>query len=118
MEIMRKHPIIGESIIRPVGTLQNLCPLVRGHHEWLNGEGYPDKLTDKQIPLGAKILAITDSFDAMTTDRPYHKGMNFKEARDELCKYKNIRYDAKIVDVFLEVLDEMYKGADNNLEQD
>ncbi len=107
MQIMHKHPAIGESIIKPVRALSNLCKIVRNHHEWLDGTGYPDRLKGEKIPFGAKVLAVADSFDAMTTDRPYHKAMSFEDAKKELSKYINIRYEKSVVEAFLEVLKEM-----------
>ena len=73
-EAMRRHPVIGEGIVKPVRSLANLCHIIRSHHERLDGQGYPDKLTGAQIPLEAKILAVADSFDAIVSDRPYRKG--------------------------------------------
>jgi HD-GYP domain-containing protein (c-di-GMP phosphodiesterase class II) len=103
-QIMHNHPVIGEGIIKPVRSLARLCSIVRHHHEWLDGSGYPDKLKGDQIPLGAKILAVTDSYDAMTTDRPYRKALSTEEAKQELKKYIDIRYDRKVVEVFLSVI--------------
>jgi HD-GYP domain-containing protein (c-di-GMP phosphodiesterase class II) len=104
MRIMRKHPVIGEGIVKPVRSLSRLCNIIRSHHEWLDGSGYPDKLKDMQIPVGSKILAVTDSYDAMTTDRPYRKGLSVEVAKEELKKYIGIRYDKKIVETFLEII--------------
>jgi HAMP domain-containing protein len=100
-EIMRQHPIIGEGIIVPLRGFSHLRGPIRHHHEWLNGEGYPDHLKDDEISLEARILSVADSFDAITTDRPYRKAMDFAAAKEELIKYKSIRYDAKIVDAFV-----------------
>jgi HD-GYP domain-containing protein (c-di-GMP phosphodiesterase class II) len=104
MQIMRKHPLIGEGIVKPVRSLARLCNIIRSHHEWLDGSGYPDKLKDSQIPLGSKILAVTDSYDAMTTDRPYRKGLSVDVAKEELKKYIGVRYDKKIVEMLLEIV--------------
>lgn len=101
--IIRNHPLIGESIIRPIRSLAKLCSIVRSHHEWLDGSGYPDGLKKDKIPLGAKILAVTDSFDAMTTDRPYRKARSPEEAKEELKKYIDIRYDKQVVEAFLTI---------------
>lgn len=104
MQIMRKHPIIGEGIVKPIRSLSRLCSIIRHHHEWFDGTGYPDGLKGDWIPLGAKILTVTDSFDAMTTDRPYRKGLSTEEAKKELIKYIDIRYDRKVVEAFLSVI--------------
>jgi HD-GYP domain-containing protein (c-di-GMP phosphodiesterase class II) len=101
IRIMHKHPIIGEAIIKPVHRLSNLCDIVKHHHEWLDGSGYPDGLKDDEISLGAKILCVADAFDAMTMDRPYSKALSIEEAKAELKKYIGVRYDAKVVEAFL-----------------
>lgn len=101
MEVMRRHPVIGEGIVKPVHSLSMLCGIIRHHHEWLDGTGYPDGLKADQIPLGAKILAVADSFDAMTTDRAYRKGLSNEAAKEELKKYIDVRYDRKVVEAFL-----------------
>jgi HAMP domain-containing protein len=99
-KIMHQHPIIGEGIIIPLRS--QLRDPIRHHHEWINGEGYPDGLKDDDISLEAKILTIADAFDAITTERPYRRGLDFGQAKQELIKYKGIRYDPKVVDAFLE----------------
>ena len=104
MRIMHKHPIIGEGIVKPIRSLSRLCSIIRHHHEWLDGTGYPDGLKGDQIPLEAKILTVTDAFDAMTTDRPYRRGLSIEEAKKELIKYIDIRYDRKIVEAFLSAI--------------
>lgn len=100
-EIMHQHPIIGEGIIVPLHGFSQLRDPIRHHHEWLNGEGYPDHLKGDEIPLEARILAVADAFDAITTDRPYRKGLNFASGRQELFKYQNVRYDAKVLEAFV-----------------
>ena len=101
---MHQHTIIGEGIIKPLRSLSNLCEFVRHHHEWIDGSGYPDKLKGDQISMGAKLLSVVDSFDAMTSNRPYRKGLSFDEAKEELKKYIGIRYDPKVVEAFLSII--------------
>ena len=101
---MQQHPLIGEGIIIPLHGFFHLRDPIRHHHEWLDGQGYPDRLAGDQISSEARILAVADSFDAMTTDRPYRKGMTFEQAREELLKYKGIRYDPIVVDSLLSCL--------------
>ena len=101
-KIMHQHPIIGEGIIIPLRGFSQLRDPIRHHHEWINGAGYPDGLKGDDISLEAKILTIADAFDAITTKRPYRKGLDFGQAKQELIKYKGIRYDSKVVDAFLE----------------
>ena len=102
--VMRKHSVIGEGIVKPVRSLSRLCSIIRHHHEALDGTGYPDRLKGDDIPLGARILAVTDTFDAMTTDRPYRKGLSFEAAKAEIKKYTDIHYDKKVVEAFLSVI--------------
>lgn len=100
-EIMHQHPVIGEGIIIPLHGFSQLRDPIRHHHEWLNGEGYPDHLRGDQISLEARILAIADSFDAVTTNRPYRKALDFTAGKQELLRYKDIRYDAKAVETLI-----------------
>jgi putative two-component system response regulator len=71
--VMNKHPIIGERICEPLKSLRHLLPIIRWHHERLDGSGYPDGLKGKQFPVPAQILQLADIYDAITTDRPYHR---------------------------------------------
>lgn len=103
-KLIEQHPIIGEGIIVPLHTFSALRDPIRHHHEWLNGEGYPDHLKGDEISLEARILAVVDAFDAMTTDRPYRKGMDFQQAKQELLKYRDIHYDGKVMDAFFKVM--------------
>ena len=104
MKIMVKHPVIGESIVKPIHSLSNLCDLIRHHHEFLDGSGYPDGLKADEICVGARILAIVDAFDAMTSDRPYRKAKTIEEATIELRKFSHSHYDEKIVEIFVDAL--------------
>jgi HD-GYP domain-containing protein (c-di-GMP phosphodiesterase class II) len=104
MRIMRAHPVIGEGIIKPVRSLNRLCGIIRHHHEFIDGSGYPDGIKGDQIPIGAKILAVTDSFDAMTTDRAYRSRLSFEAAKEELRKCAGSRYDIGIVEAFISLI--------------
>jgi len=103
-EMMHKHPIIGEGIVKPLRSLSRLSDIIRHHHEYLDGTGYPDRLKGEQIPIGARVLLVADSFDAITTDRPYSGKLTFEQAKEELKKYAGIRYDKKIVEAFLGII--------------
>jgi HD-GYP domain-containing protein (c-di-GMP phosphodiesterase class II) len=87
-----------------VRSLSRLCSIIRHHHEFVDGSGYPDGLKGNQIPIGSKILSVTDSFDAITTDRPYRKALNFEAAKEELKKYIDIRYDRKVAEAFINTI--------------
>lgn len=80
MEIMRQHPVVGESICAPLKSFREALPLIRHHHERMDGSGYPDGLVGDQIPLSARILQTVDIYDALTTDRPYRRAMPLESA--------------------------------------
>ena len=101
---VKKHPAIGENIIQPIELLQPIRPLIRHHHEWYNGKGYPDGLSGENIPLGARILTVADAYDAMKSDRPYRKALSEEKAIQELKHGSGRQFDPQIVEVFLEIL--------------
>jgi len=101
-EMIVKHPAIGESIIKPIRSLRPLCDVVRHHHERLDGSGYPDGLKGDQISLLARILAVADIYDALTTDRPYRKGSSPQEAKNILRGMQG-EIDMDIVNILCEV---------------
>ena len=103
-EEVKKHPAIGENIIQPIELLQPIRPLIRHHHEWYNGKGYPDGLSGENIPLGARILTVADAYDAMRSDRPYRKALSEEKAIQELKDGSGRQFDPQIVEVFLEIL--------------
>jgi putative nucleotidyltransferase with HDIG domain len=95
--IVRSHPEVGANIIRNMKFLEAACDLVRHHHERLDGKGYPDGLRGDEISIGARIVAVADSFDAMTSDRPYRKAYAVEKAIKKL-KGQNEKFDSEIVD--------------------
>jgi putative nucleotidyltransferase with HDIG domain len=98
---MNAHPVKGEEIIRPVKKLAPELPVIRHHHEWYNGSGYPDGLLGEEIPWLARILHVADSFEAMTAARPYRMTPLPEEvAMAELRKYSGIQFDPKVVAAF------------------
>lgn len=99
-EIIRKHPEIGHQIIEQVGKLQFTLPGVLYHHERWDGNGYPHKLRGESIPLMARILAVADSFDAMTSCRPYRDAMPIGQAIRVIDSGRNVQWDSAIVDCF------------------
>jgi HD-GYP domain-containing protein (c-di-GMP phosphodiesterase class II) len=99
----RKHPEDGAGIIEKIEALRHLKPTVLYHHERWDGTGYPMGLREKDIPLHARIVAVADAFDAMTSDRPYRsQPLNFNAAIEELVRCRNNQFDPGIVDVFIE----------------
>ncbi|MDX6627988.1 MAG: hypothetical protein QOH00_234 [Gaiellales bacterium] len=99
-EHMRAHPEIGARILEPVERLRQLAPLVRFSHECWDGTGYPDGLAGEQIPLGARIIAVCDAFDAMVSDRPYRGGRSTADALVELRKHAGTQFDPAVVEAF------------------
>ncbi len=103
-EIIRKHPAIGNRIIAPVAFLSPVAPMVLYHQEWFNGQGYPEGLVGEEIPLGARIVAVIDAYDAITSDRPYRKALSKQIAIEELNKGIGTQFDEKVVTAFLSIL--------------
>jgi putative two-component system response regulator len=83
-DMVRQHPVIGESICAPLKSLRHILPVIRHHHERLDGSGYPDGLAGDEIPLNARILQVADIYDALTTDRPYRDAISSEEALEIL----------------------------------
>ena len=98
---MKTHTVLGANILAPIRQMKRIIPGLRWHHERMNGQGYPDGLSADQIPLMARIIAIADTFDAVTTHRPYQKTMTFDEALQVLERLKGVALDEKIVDAFM-----------------
>lgn len=106
-ETIKQHTVIGAELlskIEPARLMKDAIATARWHHERLDGSGYPDQLTDNDIPLFARVVAVADSFDAMTTRRPYHDGRSYREAMDELLRGKAVQYDETLVDALYDVV--------------
>ncbi len=104
--VMRRHPVLGQHILEQVGGLfELLSHIVVAHHEHWDGRGYPHGLSQEAIPLGARILTVVDSYDAMTSERSYRKPLSDARARAELQHCAGSQYDPQVVEVFLHVLD-------------
>lgn len=102
-ELMKAHPEIGEQILRGNDFLEALLPYVLFHHERYDGKGYPKGLAGEAIPIEGRLLAVSDAFDAMTSTRPYRKGMDPEAAISEIKRCTGTQFDPKIVGPFLEV---------------
>lgn len=98
---IQRHPVIGETILKPVVANPSVLAIVRSHHERWDGGGYPDGLAGQSIPLGARIVAVADSFDAMTSARPYRVGMSAERAIEILREGINSQWDRSVVNAFL-----------------
>lgn len=102
---MKQHPVFGADVVGQFAAYQDGSPLVRWHHESWDGSGYPDGISGERIPLGARILAVADTFDALTSDRPYRQGMPLSRARQILSDGAGKQWDAAVVGALLSVLE-------------
>jgi len=102
---MRKHPVIGYNILAPIKKMSNVGPIILAHHEKFDGTGYPNGLKGEDIPLGARILTVVDSYIAMTDNRIYRKSRTHDEAINELLKCSGSQFDPKVVKTFLNLLE-------------
>jgi HD-GYP domain-containing protein (c-di-GMP phosphodiesterase class II) len=101
-EEMKRHPAIGYEMFRHVKSLSDAAAIIHAHHERFDGKGYPSGLAGDEIPLGARILAVADTFDAMTSDRPYRRALPWEVAHDEIVKQSGAQFDPRVVNGFLE----------------
>jgi HD-GYP domain-containing protein (c-di-GMP phosphodiesterase class II) len=101
---IQEHPAAGEHLVARVLSDQEVLAAIRGHHERWDGRGYPDGLAGRQIPLLARILAVADGFDAMTSTRPYRAARSWAQALDILRQGAGTQYDSALVDAFLAVV--------------
>ena len=100
--LMNQHPTIGAEIVAPATQLSSEAPLIKAHHEWFNGSGYPDGIEALDIPLGARILTVADAYEAMTSSRPYRKTpLTHEQAVDQLEKFAGIQFDPDIVPILV-----------------
>jgi HD-GYP domain-containing protein (c-di-GMP phosphodiesterase class II) len=104
-DAMRRHPLIGEEIVRGIDFLAGARQVVRSHHERWDGAGYPDRLAAEQIPLAARVFAVADTFDALTSDRPYRAASSFREARRVIADAAGTQFDPTVADAFEDIAD-------------
>jgi putative nucleotidyltransferase with HDIG domain len=99
--IIQRHPEIGIGIVRQIGAMDATLPIIQAHHERHDGSGYPNKIKGAEIPLGARIIAVADAYDAMTSDRPYRRGMEVEAATAEIDRCIGTQFDPVVGEVFL-----------------
>jgi ribonuclease P protein subunit RPR2 len=100
--------VIGSEILRDVDFLGEGKPVVRHHHERWDGDGYPDRLAGEEIPLAARVFAVADALDALTTDRPYRRGTRFSRAREEIRNNSGTQFDPDVVAALETISDETF----------
>jgi putative two-component system response regulator len=99
-----KHPIMGEKMISPITLWKDIASLIRSHHEHYDGKGYPDGLKGEEIPLGSRIIGLAEAYDAMANTMSYNWRKNKAEILQELRNEAGRQFDAKLVEVFLEIM--------------
>jgi putative nucleotidyltransferase with HDIG domain len=103
-DVIKQHPLKGAHILSALSMFQDVVPLVKYHHEWIDGSGYPDGLKGNQIPFLARILTVADAFDAMTSNRRYRNKLDIKHAKEQLINGSGSQFDAEVVEVFIRVI--------------
>jgi HD-GYP domain-containing protein (c-di-GMP phosphodiesterase class II) len=101
LQHVMQHPSIGGRILDPISAFADIMPIITDHHEKYDGTGYPNGLAGEEIHINARILAVADTYDAMTSDRPYRKGRPPEVAIEEICRQAGTQFDPKVVDAFL-----------------
>lgn len=107
-EQMKKHPRDGAEIVRKIKNFDEVAEIVQQHHEKYNGTGYPDGIKGEDIHFLARVLTLADSFDAMTSKRPYQKIKTFEEAFEEIRKCKGTHFDPQLAEIFIAAIDDTY----------
>jgi putative nucleotidyltransferase with HDIG domain len=115
--IMREHCARGYEMVRKIPFLRDAAEIVYAHQETFDGSGYPRGLRGEEIPLGARIFAVADTLDAMTSDRPYRKPLSFAEARAEIERHSGRQFDPKIVEVFLGMPEDVWTELRQEVEE-
>ena len=107
--LMREHPVIGAKILEGIPFLADACEVIRHHHERWDGAGYPDGLAGEDIPLSARVFAVADALDAITTDRPYRAARSLDEARAVITAGVGTQFDPRVVEALERVPDEAFE---------
>jgi len=102
---IKSHPLVAVRILEPIVQLRRVLPAIRSHHERFDGKGYPDKLKGKEIPQGGRILAVSDAFDAMASERPYRPAYSVDDTLSEMNRHSGRQFDPEILEVFLKSID-------------
>lgn len=105
-DVIRQHPAIGYELLKDLPEVKNILPIVRWHHERIDGKGYPDGLKGEEIPFLVRIVSLADAFDAMTSTRVYRSSLHVDEVRKQLVMNANTQFDEQLVKLFLAIIDE------------
>lgn len=114
---IQQHPLISERILSPIEALQHILPDIKHHHERFNGQGYPSGLKGEEIPIGARILSLADSFDAMTSNRPYRRALSLENTLREIKENAGRQFDPQLVAIFFEIQKEFQHIKDKTGEK-
>ncbi|GAV22827.1 HD-GYP domain-containing protein [Carboxydothermus pertinax] len=104
-DLIQEHPVLGSKIVEEIPFLKQCAGMVRHHHERFDGTGYPDKISGEKIPLGARIIAVADTYDAMTSNRPYRPALTKEQAKREIEQNAGCQHDPQVVKAFLRVIE-------------
>ncbi len=110
-EIMERHAQIGYDLVKGIPFLAEAAEIIFAHHERCDGSGYPRGLKAREIPAGARIFAVADTFDAMTSDRPYRRALPFRASREVIERGAGTMYDPQVADVFLNIPEETWEAV-------
>jgi len=103
-QLMRQHPEFSVALMEPATSLDSIKSIVRWHHEWYDGSGYPDGISGEELPMGARILSVVDAFTMMTNGRAYRRPISKEEALHELHRYSGRQFDPSVVDILTDLV--------------
>jgi len=106
MQLVRKHPIIGDEIISPIRFLAHTRPIIRHHHERIDGKGWPDGINGRNLPFTVRLVSVTDAFDAMTSMRAYRQPLTYERICEEMIENSGTQFDSDAVEVLLKLIQE------------
>ena len=115
-KLMKKHPDLGARLLERIKFLEGAIPIVLNHQERFDGTGYPKGFRGKEIPLGARIFAVVDTFDSMTSDRPYRKALNYQAALKEIRENAGTQFDPEVAAVFTTIPPAEWKSIRSQIE--
>jgi putative nucleotidyltransferase with HDIG domain len=106
-QVIKRHPVLGAALLEKSPHLRTLIPIVRHHHEFYNGEGYPDRISGNMISIEARVVSVADAIEAMLSDRPYRKARTTNYIIEELQRYSGTQFDPLVTEVAIQILKEM-----------